>query len=187
MCVRTNCVLTQTHKHTLTHFLYCRTSTDEMQTATDGINDSMIENKQRQNRKSLLWKQICAFHAKQRARDMKIALKMCLLRRWISHTFVAAGCILIIVCKSVLIHAAVVRRWRWWLQPPPNTEIWWRWRFFPPLFDCLSDLIAVDFINVSMARKCNNKNIFSSANSFLEWWGCREGFVGARMQESWEF
>lgn len=115
----------------------------------------MIENKQRQNRKSLLWKQICAFYTREKKEPWfrhencveNVSLEtmnfsfICGRRLYFDH-----------VCKS-----------QWWFMhthTPPMTEIWWRF-FFLRL--CLSYLKAVDFINVSMAGKCNNRNCFSSA------------------------
>lgn len=114
---------------------------------------AMIENKQRQNRHSLLWKQICVFHTtKKSAQTWKLRRKCVSREDEISILFIAAGWILIMSESQSLLFT----------HTQPMTTIWWRIfrRFFR---DSLSYLIAVDFINVSMVGKCNNRNIFSSA------------------------
>lgn len=116
---------------------------------------TMIENKQRQNRQSLLWKQICVFHTtKKSAQTWKLRWKCVPWEDEISILFIAAGWILIMSESQSLLFT----------HTQPMTTIWWR-RFRRFFFsrDSLSYLIAVDFINVPMTGKCNNRNIFSSA------------------------
>lgn len=114
---------------------------------------TMIENKQRQNRQSLLWKQICVFYTtKKSAQTWKLRWKCVSWDDEISILFIAAGWILIMSESQSLLFT----------HTQPMTTIWWR-RFCRFFRYSLSYLIAVDFINVSMAGKCNNRNIFSSA------------------------
>lgn len=97
---------------------------------------------------------MCIPYRKKISTDMKIALKMCPLRGWNFHSFHSRRLNFDYVWKSVVaIHAYTT----------DDNNLMEKISSFFFSRDSLSYLIAVDFINVPMTGKCNNRNIFSSA------------------------